>query len=135
MTPTCARRLLHTILDIPNDRGLSEALHEGQHELPFTEVSSRLSALTAGTPGPNPLAGLSSRRMGEVLEECAARFDWVLIDTPPVGVLPDAQVLARLVGEVILVIGAGSTPAAAIERAVAELGGADAISRDRLESR
>ena len=42
--------------------------------------------------------------------------------------LPDAQVLARLVGEVILVIGAGSTPAAAIERAVAELGGPEAIT-------
>ena len=55
---------LHTILDIPNDRGLSEALRDGQHELPFTEVSSRLSALTAGKPGPTPLAGLSSRRMG-----------------------------------------------------------------------
>jgi len=119
---------LHTILDIPNDRGLSEALQDGQHELPFVQVSSRLCALTAGTPGPTPLAGLSSRRMGEVLGECAARFDWVLIDTPPVGVLPDAQVLARLVGEVLLVIGADSTPVEAIERAVSELGGPDAIS-------
>ena len=76
--------------------------------------------------------------MAEVLEECAARFDWVLIDTPPVGVLPDAQVLARLVGEVILVIGAGSTPAAAVERAIAELGGPDAISGtvlNRVEER
>jgi len=129
---------LHTILDIPNDRGLSEALHESQRELPITEVSNRLSALTAGAPGPTPLAGLSSKRMGEVLEECAARFDWVLIDTPPVGVLPDAQVLARLIGEVILVIGAGSTSAAAIERAVAELGGPDAISGtvlNRVEER
>ena len=101
-------------------------------------VSDRLWALTAGNPGPTPLAGLSSRRMGEVLGECAARFDWVLIDTPPVGVLPDAQVLARLVGEVILVIGAGSTPVAAIERAVAELGGPDAISGtvlNRVEER
>lgn len=119
---------LHTILNIPNARGLSEVLQDGQHDLPFVQVSSRLYALTAGTPGPTPLAGLSSRRMGEVLGECAARFDWVLIDTPPVGVLPDAQVLARLVGEVLLVIGAGSTPVAAIERAVAELGGPDAIS-------
>jgi protein-tyrosine kinase len=118
---------LHTILDIPNDRGLSEALLEGHDELPFTEVSSRFSAMTAGKPGPTPLAGLASRRMGEVLEECAARFDWVLIDSSPVGVLPDAQVLAGLVGGVILVIGAGSTPAAAVERAVAELGGPDAI--------
>ena len=65
--------------------------------------------------------------MGEVIEECAARFDWVLIDTSPVGVLPDAQVLARLVGGVLLVIGAGSTPAAAVERAVAEFGGPEAI--------
>jgi protein-tyrosine kinase len=119
---------LHTILDIPNERGLSEALNESQHELPFTEVTGRFSVLTAGAPGATPLAGLSSKRMGEVLEECAARFDWVLIDTPPVGVLPDAQVLARLVGEVILVIRAGSTPASAIERAIAELGGPDAIS-------
>jgi len=118
---------VHTVLDIPNDRGLSEALRDGQHELPFVEVSSHLSALTAGKPGPTPLAGLTSKRMGEVIEACAARFDWVLIDTSPVGVLPDAQVLARLVGAVILVIGAGSTPAAAVERAVAELGGPDAI--------
>ena len=118
---------LHTVLHIPNDRGLSEALRDGQHELPFIEVSSRLSALPAGKPGPTPLAGLTSNRMGQVIEACAARFDWVLIDTSPVGVLPDAQVLARLVGAVILVIGAGSTPAAAVERAIAELGGPDSI--------
>src|SRR6185295_8053341 len=105
-----------------NDRGLSEALADGQEELPFVEVSSRLSVLTAGTPGPTPLAGLTSKRMAEVIEACASRFDWVLIDTSPVGVLPDAQVLARLVGAVILVIGAGTTPAAAVERADAELG-------------
>ena len=60
--------------------------------------------------------------MAEVIDTCAGRFDWVLIDTSPVGVLPDAQVLARLVGAVILVIGAGSTPAVAVERAIAEIG-------------
>ena len=113
---------LHTVLGVPNDRGLSEALGDGQQELPIIAVSSHLSALTAGNPGPTPLAGLTSKRMEEVIEECVTRFDWVLIDTSPVGVLPDAQVLARIVGAVILVIGAGSTPAAAVERAVAELG-------------
>jgi capsular exopolysaccharide synthesis family protein len=129
---------LHTTLGIANDRGLSDALHDGSDELPFTQVSPRLTALTAGTPGATPLAGLSSPQMGDVLARCAAHFDWVLIDTPPVGLLPDAQVLARLVGEVILVIGAGSTPASAIQRAVAELGGPDAISGtvlNRIEER
>ena len=38
------------------------------------------------------------------------------------GLLPDAHLLARSVGAVILVIGAGSTPAATIERTVADLG-------------
>ncbi|HJZ74841.1 MAG TPA: CpsD/CapB family tyrosine-protein kinase [Vicinamibacterales bacterium] len=118
---------LHAILDVQTERGLCEALHEPRHELPFVEVSSRLSVLTAGKPGPTPLAVLTSNRMREVIETCAARFDWVLIDASPVGIIPDAQVLARLVGAVILVIGAGSTPAAAVERAIAELGGADSI--------
>jgi capsular exopolysaccharide synthesis family protein len=118
---------LHVVLRIPNERGLSEALSEERRELPIIQVSPGLSVLTAGSPGPKPLAGLTSRRMAEVLEECAGRFDWVLIDTSPVGVLPDAQVLARLVGAAILVIRAGSTPAAAVERAVAGLGGPDAI--------
>ena len=118
---------VHALLDIPNDRGLNEALRDHHIELPFVRVSSRLSALTAGRAGPTPLAGLASSRMGEVIEACAAQFDWVLIDTSPVGVLPDAQVLTRLAGAVILVIGAGSTPASAVERAIAELGGPDSI--------
>jgi Mrp family chromosome partitioning ATPase len=65
--------------------------------------------------------------MQEIIQECASRFDWVLLDTSPVGVLPDAQVLARLVGAVILVIAAGSTPSAAVERAIGELGGPESI--------
>ena len=51
----------------------------------------------------------------------------MLIDTPPIGVLPDAQVLVRLAGAVLFVVGAGTTPAATVERAIAELGGPDAI--------
>jgi protein-tyrosine kinase len=117
---------LHDALALANSRGLSEALRDGG-PLQFVELSNGLSVLTAGTPDRTPLAGLTSARMVEILEECAARFDWVLIDTPPVGVLPDAQVLGRLVGAVLFVIGAGSTPAAAVERGIAELGGAEAV--------
>jgi len=117
---------LHRALNLANDRGLSDALRDGQ-ELSFVEASNGLTVLCAGTPGPTPLAGLTSKRMGEIIDLCASRFDWVLVDTPPVGVLPDAQVLARLVGAVLFVIGAGSTPAATVERSIAELGGPEAI--------
>ena len=117
---------VHATFGVPNGRGLSDAIR-GEAPLSFTEVSNGLSLLTAGAPGATPLAGLTSPRMKAILEECASRFDWVLIDTPPIGVLPDAQVLARLSGAVIFVVGAGSTPAATVERAIAELGGPDAV--------
>lgn len=117
---------VHVILGIPNERGLSDALAV-DGDTPIAQISENLGVLTAGRPAASPLAGLSSRRMEEIVRDAANRFEWILIDTSPVGVLPDAQVLSRLVDGVILVIGAGSTPAAAVERAVAELGGPDAI--------
>ena len=117
---------LHTALGVPNGRGLGEALRDNS-ELSFVHVSDGLTILPAGTPGPTPLGGLTSGRMAQILEDCASAFDWVLIDTPPIGVLPDAQVLARQVGAVLFVVDAGATPAAAVERAVAELGGSEAI--------
>ena len=113
---------IHALLDIKNNRGLTEALRDPHTVLPVVEVSAGLSVLTAGRPGATPLADLTSERMGDLIKACAASFDWVLIDTPPVGLLPDAQVLARRAGAVIFVIAAGSTPASAVERAVSELG-------------
>ncbi len=60
--------------------------------------------------------------MGALLDQCAEQFDWVLLDTPPVGLMPDAQLLARLTRAVVLVIAAGATSATAVQRAVEELG-------------
>lgn len=116
------RPSLHLVFGRQSTRGLTEALADERAEPEFVEVSERLSLLTAGRPGSTPLAGLSSPRMGALLEQFGKQFDWVLIDTPPVGLLPDAHLLARLAGAVILVIGAGSTPSNVIERVVAELG-------------
>jgi capsular exopolysaccharide synthesis family protein len=113
---------LHDVFGTSNAVGLSDVLAGHAGSLPFESISPFLSVLPSGSPGPNPLAGLTSERMASLLEECAAQFDWVLLDTPPVGLLPDAQLLARLTRAVVFVIGAGATPAALVERAVAELG-------------
>jgi Mrp family chromosome partitioning ATPase len=64
--------------------------------------------------------------MRTIIAEAGTKFDWVVIDTPPVGVLADAKLLAEMVDVVVLVIGAGRTPYRAIERAVA------AIDRKRI---
>jgi protein-tyrosine kinase len=117
---------IHTVFGLPNIQGLTEALQGQQLDLPIQQLSPRLAVLTAGRPGAMPLAGLTSTRMARLIDECAQHFDWVLLDTPPVGLLPDAQLLARLTRAVVLVIAANATPAESVERAVAELG-ADCI--------
>ena len=117
------RPSVHQILGIQNRAGLNEVLHGEVHqELPLITISATLSVLTSGRSRSTPLAGLSSQRMGTLLDDCVSRFDWVLLDVPPVGLLADAQILGRLTGAVILVIRAGTTPYALVERAIAQIG-------------
>jgi Mrp family chromosome partitioning ATPase len=47
--------------------------------------------------------------MPDLLEHLKQDFDMVLIDTPPMLQMPDARVLGRMAGAVILVLRAGST--------------------------
>ncbi len=116
------RPFVHEVFGISNEAGLVQALQaEGRHTRPAS-VSPRLSVLPAGGTGHDPLAGLSSPKMGGLIKEAALEFDWVLLDTPPVGLLPDAQHVTRLVDAVLLVIGAGVAPYKLVQRAVSELG-------------
>ena len=116
------RPTVHEIFRLPNTRGLSEGLRPNAGELSVLEVSERLSVLPAGQPDGNPMAGLTSDRMQAVLSEAAATYDWVLLDAPPVGLMPDAPILARLSGAVLFVIGAGTTPFTLIQRSISDLG-------------
>jgi Mrp family chromosome partitioning ATPase len=46
----------------------------------------------------------------------------VLLDTPPIGLISDAQLLSSLVDGVLLVVGAGSTDHVAVSKTVKALG-------------
>jgi capsular exopolysaccharide synthesis family protein len=117
------RPSIHNVFRIPNGVGLADSLRpEAGGPLPLIEVSPHLSVIPAGRTDGSPMAGLTSERMRLLLKEASVRFDWVILDTPPVALISDANLLADLVDGVILVIGAGSTPHAALKRAVTEIG-------------
>lgn len=116
------RPSIHEVFRLANTTGLSEGLRSDSSELSLLQLSPRLSVLPAGRPDSNPMAGLTSERMRALLEESAKVFDWVLLDAPPVGIMPDANLLARLTQGVIFVVAAGSTPYNLVERAVTEIG-------------
>jgi len=110
------------VFGIPNETGLGDGARVGAGAMPLVEISPRLSVLTAGRPTASPLAPLASDRVRQVVIEAAAHFDWVLLDTPPVGLLPDARLVSRLSEGILFVIAAGTTPYALVKRCIAELG-------------
>lgn len=117
------RPSVHRVFQVPNVTGLTDILTaEMDQRLPIVHASVHLSLLLAGRPDSDPMSGLTSSRMRRLIGEAAATFDWVIIDTPPVVLLPDANLLAAMVDAAILVIGAGKTPYKLITRAIEALG-------------
>lgn len=121
------RPSLHSVFQVANVSGLSDGLQAPkENRLALVQISPLLTVLTAGRPDPDPMHLLISKRMQEVLHEASSRFDWVILDTPPVGLLTDANLLAAMVDAALLVVRVGTTPYQAVERAV------DAIGRERI---
>jgi len=104
--------------------GLLKAPEERKASL--TQFSEHLWFLPAGRPDPEPLSGLTSPRMQHLLEEAADRFDWVIVDTPPVAAAADAGLLGAMVDGTVFVVRAGHTPYPAVQQAIETLG------RDRI---
>jgi len=117
----------HSIFQVSGVPGLSEGLISTEEpKLPLHRLSSRLTVLPAGRPTSDPIGAITSERMRRLVEEAREVFDWVIIDTPPVGLLTDASLLASMADGVVLVVKAESTPFDLVNRAV------DALGRERM---
>ncbi|MEP7309753.1 MAG: CpsD/CapB family tyrosine-protein kinase [Acidobacteriota bacterium] len=117
------RPSLDHIFQVPSVFGLSEALtSEPERRAALIQISKQLWLLPAGKPNPDPMSALTSDRMRHLLVDAAASFDWVIIDTPPVGILTDANLLGSIVEAAVLVVRAGKTSAVEVQRAVQALG-------------
>jgi capsular exopolysaccharide synthesis family protein len=116
------RPSLSDVFAIPLGAGLVDVVRTPSIPLPVVEISTHLSLLSAGRTGSTPLAYLASEALPGIVSAAAAQFDWVLIDTPPIGLLPDAQLVARISEAVLFVVGAGVTPYNFVQRGIAALG-------------
>jgi capsular exopolysaccharide synthesis family protein len=118
---------VHERFQVPNSYGLSDALKSSTEEkLALIDISEHLAVLTAGRPDSDPMSGLTSDRMRRILQDAASCFDWVIVDTPPVGFLSDANLLVAMVDVAIFIVRAGKSPYRLIQRAL------DAVGRDRI---
>jgi polysaccharide biosynthesis transport protein len=76
----------------------------------FFDQRAGIHILAAGTVPPNPLELLSSRRFEEVFSKLKDAFDVVVIDSAPLQLVSDAQVLSQFASSVIYVVKADATP-------------------------
>ena len=114
---------LHEIFQLPMTSGLGEALRAtSDRALALFHITPGLVVLPAGRPDPDPLAGLASERMSGIISEASTEFDWVLIDTPPVSLVPDAKLLASFADAIVLVIRAGRSPLVLVQQTIEALG-------------
>ncbi|WP_290665098.1 polysaccharide biosynthesis tyrosine autokinase [Ignavibacterium sp.] len=114
------RPRLHKIFDKEKSPGLVDFL-VGETDLNKvihkTKVDN-LYFLSSGTIPPNPSEMLDSKAMENFLLQIKNEYDYVIIDSPPVVAVTDAEILARKVDGVILVCSAEITELALIERGI-----------------
>jgi len=77
-----------------------------------------LSVIPAGQVAPRPYEVLKSPRLGELLEEACRRYDYIVVDTPPLYPVQDCRVIAHWVDGFLLVVAAHHTPRRLVEEAL-----------------
>ena len=102
---------IHKKFSMSNFRGLTDILvqdKEIEDVVTDTRVSN-LCVIPSGPLPPNPSELLGSKITKEVFKELSEEFDMVLIDTPPVLYVSDAQIISSIAQGTILVASYGKT--------------------------
>lgn len=114
---------LHQVFGTPREPGLTGLVlgHVPLDQALRESAVDRLHVMPAGVLAPNPSELLGGERMREILDLLSARFDLVILDTPPLLAAADASILATLADAVLVVVRAGQTDRGAAQRAIQQL--------------
>ncbi|GAA0746463.1 CpsD/CapB family tyrosine-protein kinase [Clostridium oceanicum] len=100
---------VHKKFGISNLKGLTDLLIQSGKIENIIQKSDleNLHILTSGSKPPNPSELLSSNKMREFIKMCKNYYDFVVLDTPPVGVVTDAQLISQYCDGAVLVVASG----------------------------
>jgi len=110
---------VHYTFRTENHIGLSNVLtrQASLEEAVTVTAQDKLWVLPSGPIPPNPSELLGSKGMKTLLEEAKDKYDVIILDTPPVLAVTDAQVIANLADGVVLVVSSGKTETVAAKKA------------------
>ena len=118
---------LHNLLKLHNESGVSNIVGQfGDFEEAVNhDVIPCLDVLTSGAIPPNPSELLGSQYFEALVNKAKEEYDYVILDTPPLGVVADTLLLKDLVGGYVLVVREKITTHGNIERALTNIHLAD----------
>ena len=97
-------------VDAPS-RGMPEVLGAGEGDVSAALVTvegTELRLLAGDRPSEDPRRQIVSRRLGAVVRELREQADYVILDTPPCGLVADSAALARSADGIVYVLRTGA---------------------------
>ena len=127
-TPTFLNPSLHDFYEVHNDKGLSD-IYLKKAALESCIQSTRIAGLDILTSGPDPsecYRYIGSATAAKMLNDCRSRYEYILIDAPPVRDSPDTAALGSHCDGVALVVRARKTKKQIIQYVQSQLENAGA---------
>jgi len=103
-------------LKLSNDKGLSQYLSNMTtlDEVLQASPVDNLYLISGGPMPPNPSELLLRPAMSELIEKLKERFDYIIIDTPPITLVTDAFVLSNYADHILFIVRQDYTPREAL---------------------
>jgi len=101
------RPVIHSIFNLDKKNGASDYLSDTKIKIDDICKKSdidNLDIITSGLVPPNPSEMLASSRMSEFFDELEEKYDYILVDSPPVIAVTDAMILANQIDVLSLVV-------------------------------
>lgn len=99
------RPRIHHMFGVSSSPGLVDLLFEEKdpHDYIHKSVVDNVFVLTAGNRPPNPAEINRSRKLRNLISKLRFEFDYIVLDTPPYGIITDAAPLIKLADGVVIV--------------------------------
>jgi len=114
---------LHKILGLSNEYGVSSyyANLAGLDQAVQQTTIENLDFLPAGPIPPNPAELISSAKTRDIIEFARSSYNYVILDSAPIGLVTDAKSLMPLVKSTLFVVRQGFTPRRLLEKLISSM--------------
>jgi len=111
------------LLNIQSKKGVSNFLigQVSLDDIILTHPEYEFDVITAGTLPPNPSELIKTKKTKELLEFLHSKYDYVIVDCSPIGLVSDAYILSRYVDTTLFVVRRAKTNKAFFKSVVTQM--------------